>query len=243
MRLYLLNQFMVIFGDRQRDSRRDRRMYTKFFPDGLDGLPFAPPRELCSAATWAKTKPDVRLEVTSDGVSGIIEIYPHGSTNPRWCLWQTNDGRLQLDDLTITRSHCLTQPSTWRCGLSRRNCSRPVDQPWGLPSPPAGDCSTHANRATRLSKRRRLRSGRSRRFLASRNPRKHQEQLLTRMCVRIRSPAGSEEDAQIFGQQDVLVEHQAPSRDFPPLVNPPEPVLPTANIEILLGLTPASIDQ
>jgi hypothetical protein len=100
MRLYLLNQFMVIFGDRQRDSRRDRRMYTKFFPDGLDGLPFAP-RDLCSAATWAKTKPDVRLEVTSDGVSGIIKIYPHGSTNPRWCLWQTNDGRLQLDDLTM----------------------------------------------------------------------------------------------------------------------------------------------
>src|SRR5271170_2335139 len=90
IRLCLLNQFMIIFGDRQ----RDRRMYTKFFPDGLDGLPFAS-RDLRSAAAWAKTKPDVRLQVTSDGVSGIIEIYLQGSASPRWCVWQTNDGRLQ----------------------------------------------------------------------------------------------------------------------------------------------------
>ena len=58
-------------------------------------------RDLRSAATWAKSKPDIRLQVTSDRVSGIIEIYPPGSTSPRWCLWQTKDGRLQLDDLTI----------------------------------------------------------------------------------------------------------------------------------------------
>ena len=33
--------------------------------------------------------------------------------------------------------------------------------------------------------------------------------------------AGSEEDAQILGQQDVLIKHQPPSRDFPPVINPP----------------------
>jgi hypothetical protein len=75
-------------------------MYTRFFPDGLDGLPFAS-RDLRSALTWAETKPDVRLHITSDGVSGVIEIYPPGSSCPRWCVWQTHDGRLQLDDLAM----------------------------------------------------------------------------------------------------------------------------------------------
>jgi hypothetical protein len=32
---------------------------------------------------------------------------------------------------------------------------------------------------------------------------------------------GSEEDAQILGQQDVLIKHQPPSRDFPPEIDPP----------------------
>jgi hypothetical protein len=91
-------------------------MYAKFFPDGLDGLPFAS-RDLRSAATWAKTKPDVRLQVTSDGVSGIIEIYPKGSTSPRWCLWQTNDGRLQLDDLTMNEC-CAHRASRHPCQLN-----------------------------------------------------------------------------------------------------------------------------
>jgi hypothetical protein len=77
-------------------------MYRKFFPNGLDGRPFAS-RDLLSAAIWAKSRPDVRLEVTADGVSGIIEIYPQGAASPRWCLWQTNDGRLQLDDLTMNQ--------------------------------------------------------------------------------------------------------------------------------------------
>jgi hypothetical protein len=50
---------------------------------------------------WAETKADVRLHITSEGVSGIIEIYLLGSACPRWCMWQTRDGRLQLDDLAV----------------------------------------------------------------------------------------------------------------------------------------------
>jgi hypothetical protein len=73
-------------------------MYLEIFPDGLDGVPFAP-QDLRSAILWAKTQPSARLRLTADGVSGIIEVYPLGSPHPRWCLWQSHDGRLQFDDL------------------------------------------------------------------------------------------------------------------------------------------------
>ncbi len=75
-------------------------MYTKFFPDRLDGFPFAL-RDLHAALAWAAARPDVWLRITPAGaqVSGVIEICPAGASWPRWCLWQTLDGRLQLDDV------------------------------------------------------------------------------------------------------------------------------------------------
>jgi hypothetical protein len=75
-------------------------MYTRFFPDGIDGVPFTS-RDLYVALAWAKARPDLRMRITLHGVRGIIEIYPPGSSRPRWCMWQTQDGRLQLDDLTM----------------------------------------------------------------------------------------------------------------------------------------------
>jgi hypothetical protein len=76
----------------------DKRMYTELFPDGLDGLPFEP-RDLQTAMRWMQTHPCADLRLTTTGISGIIEIYPTGASLPRWCLWQTRDGRLQLDDV------------------------------------------------------------------------------------------------------------------------------------------------
>ena len=75
-------------------------MHTKFFSDRLDGFPFVQ-RELDAVVAWAETQRAVRLNITSDevGVKGVIEIYVWGSVWPRWCLWQSRDGRLQLDDL------------------------------------------------------------------------------------------------------------------------------------------------
>jgi hypothetical protein len=78
------------------------KMYLDILPHGLDGVPFAP-QDLRSAVLWAKSQPSARLRLTVDGISGIIEIYPHGSSHPRWCLWQTNDGRLQFDDLATSQ--------------------------------------------------------------------------------------------------------------------------------------------
>ena len=77
-------------------------MHTKFFSDRLDGFPFAQ-RELDAVVAWAKAQWAVRLNITSDDtrVRGVIEIYPWGSVWPRWCVWQSPDGRLQLDDLAM----------------------------------------------------------------------------------------------------------------------------------------------
>jgi hypothetical protein len=83
-------------------GQRDRQMYLEFFPDGLDGVPFAP-RDLRSAILWANSQPSARLRLTADGISGIMEIYLDGSSHPRWCLWQTSDGRLQFDDLVTNQ--------------------------------------------------------------------------------------------------------------------------------------------
>jgi hypothetical protein len=76
-------------------------MYSKFFPDGFDGLPFSP-RDLHTALRWVQTHPDARMRLTAFGISGIIEIYPPGWSCPRWCLWQSQDGRLQLDDIAMS---------------------------------------------------------------------------------------------------------------------------------------------
>jgi hypothetical protein len=84
-------------------------MYLEIFPDGLDGLAFSQ-RDLRSAFRWAQTRPNVRLHLTVDGVGGIIEIYPPESSHPRWCLWQTRDGRLQFDDLA-TNEFALPYPT------------------------------------------------------------------------------------------------------------------------------------
>jgi hypothetical protein len=42
------------------------------------------------------------LRLTTTGISGVIEIYPAGSLSPRWCLWQSKDGRLQFDDVALS---------------------------------------------------------------------------------------------------------------------------------------------
>jgi hypothetical protein len=75
-------------------------MYTRFFPERLDGFPFAG-RDFQAVVSWAKARSDVRLNFTTADteVQGVIEIYPAGAAWPRWCLWQTPDGRLQVDDL------------------------------------------------------------------------------------------------------------------------------------------------
>lgn len=75
-------------------------MYTKIFPERLDGFAFAG-RDLQAVVAWAEARADVRLDVTTGDteVQGVIEIYPAGAAWPRWCLWQTSDGRLQVDDL------------------------------------------------------------------------------------------------------------------------------------------------
>ena len=76
-------------------------MYTKFFPNRLDGFPFAL-RDLIAVCTWAETK-SVRMHVTwHTHINGVIEIFPWESPWPRWCMWQSPDGRLQLDDLVMS---------------------------------------------------------------------------------------------------------------------------------------------
>jgi hypothetical protein len=80
-------------------------MYTRstwFFPDQYEGLAFTL-RDLNAALTWAETKAEVRLHIKLDCVcmSEIIEIYPPGASLPRWCLWRTHEGRLQVDDLEM----------------------------------------------------------------------------------------------------------------------------------------------
>ena len=50
-------------------------MYTKFFPNRLDGFPFAL-RDLIAVCTWAETK-SVRMHVTwHTHINGVIEIFP-----------------------------------------------------------------------------------------------------------------------------------------------------------------------
>jgi len=77
-------------------------MYTQFFPDGLDGLPFKT-RDVRAAVKWAEARPEVRMHLTAHGVCGIIEVYPPGSYFPRWCMWHSQDGRLQFDDLVLAQ--------------------------------------------------------------------------------------------------------------------------------------------
>lgn len=86
-------------------------MYTKFFPDRLDALPLAV-RDLNATLAWAAARPDVRLQVTSDDtmVKGVIQVHPWGSSWPRWCMWRSQDGRLQIDDLT-TADFALPYPT------------------------------------------------------------------------------------------------------------------------------------
>ena len=78
-------------------------MYTRstwFLPDQYEGLPFTL-RDLSAALAWVETQSEVRLHIKLDCVcmSEIIEIHPPGASLPRWCIWRTHEGRLQVDDL------------------------------------------------------------------------------------------------------------------------------------------------
>ena len=74
---------------------------TKFFTPHYEGLPFTI-RDLDTALTWGKSQSAVRLRIKLDCVciAEVIEIYPLSCLFPRWCIWQTYEGRLQVDDLT-----------------------------------------------------------------------------------------------------------------------------------------------
>ena len=58
-------------------------------------------KDLDLALAWAKTKPSIRLDIKLDIVCAweVLAIYPPGATSPRWCIWQTRKGGLQVDDL------------------------------------------------------------------------------------------------------------------------------------------------
>lgn len=73
---------------------------TRFFTPQLEGLPFSL-RDLETALAWAEHRSDVRLHIKLDCICNceVIEIYPSGALFPRWCIWQTQEGRLQVDDL------------------------------------------------------------------------------------------------------------------------------------------------
>jgi hypothetical protein len=73
---------------------------TRFFIRQFEGTPFSV-RDLETVVAWASQRSDVRLHIRLDCIcmSEVIEIYQVGSLFPRWCLWQTNEGRLQVDDL------------------------------------------------------------------------------------------------------------------------------------------------
>jgi hypothetical protein len=73
---------------------------TRFFTPQLEGLPFTV-RDLEAALTWASHRSDIRLHIRLDCVCSpeVIEVYPQGALFPRWCIWQTHEGRLQVDDL------------------------------------------------------------------------------------------------------------------------------------------------
>lgn len=64
-----------------------------------EGLPFDL-RDLRAAMSWAADRPGVLLSVTTDHpqVPEAIEIYPPGSSSPRWCIWRDYEGHLRVDD-------------------------------------------------------------------------------------------------------------------------------------------------
>jgi hypothetical protein len=55
--------------------------------------------------------------------------------------------------------------------------------------------------------------------------------------------SGSEKRADVFGGQNVLVEHQTALRDLPGTGHPSQDVPARADIEILLGFGAAAIDE
>lgn len=78
-------------------------MYTDIFPNRINAFPFAI-QDLQSIIVWAASRPDVWVRVTAAGslVRGVVEIYQREAPQPRWCMWLTADGRLQLDDLLMS---------------------------------------------------------------------------------------------------------------------------------------------
>ena len=56
-------------------------------------------------------------------------------------------------------------------------------------------------------------------------------------------PLRSEEDAQVLGRQHVLIKDHPAACDLPRAVDTPQPVLAGADIEILLGLAAAAVDD
>src|SRR6516225_80398 len=56
-------------------------------------------------------------------------------------------------------------------------------------------------------------------------------------------PGGSKEDADVLGQQHVLVESDLAAGDLPGASDAPKDIPSGADVEVLLGLRPAAIDQ
>ena len=73
----------------------------------IEGLSFAL-QDLTLALDWAKTQPNVRLEIVLDhpSVCEVIEIYQPRRRSARWFIWRTHEGRLRVDD-RVTRELAL----------------------------------------------------------------------------------------------------------------------------------------
>jgi hypothetical protein len=72
----------------------------QFDPRHLEGRPFLL-RDLLLATAWAASRPSLQLRIVLGyrDISEVIEIYPPTFASPRWLLWNTFEGRLQVDDL------------------------------------------------------------------------------------------------------------------------------------------------
>jgi hypothetical protein len=74
--------------------------FVQFLPEALEGLAF-PLRDLHLALAWAASRPAVHLQIRLDqvGVTEVLEVSPRRAQTPRWRIWRTYEGKLQVDDL------------------------------------------------------------------------------------------------------------------------------------------------
>ena len=57
-------------------------------------------KDLQIAMTWVAKRPNVRLVIATDhrSVQEALEIWPPGTTAPRWCIWRDDKGQMHVDD-------------------------------------------------------------------------------------------------------------------------------------------------